>query len=341
MLVYFVFFCYSSFNDYFSGTPTVGTTNTRYSSISDNFYINEIQFSGLSVSSHGGAIYCATANTKLVVEGSIFYNCHATGTKDGGAIYFSSTSAAIVLNRVCGYYCTCTGDLYSGQFISTITGASNPNYALFLSVSKCADSSASRNNVMKYQSGSQRMISNNISFNNNVHRGCGFHYASSDVLVKYSTYVSNIITSGCSFQMQGSTGTVQYCNYVKCNSPTYGIIHVTGSANLVVDNSYFYQNSDKLFSPFSGSLTVQNCYMDLFTYTKLPSTYNNYIGAHPTFLNTHFGTFYCSADSKIIIQSPNTTPELTPSQTTEVVISKEFTKKKFDMLILMVFPLHY
>jgi predicted outer membrane repeat protein len=116
----FLLYSKTAWNDYFSGTTATTTLNSQeYTSrpapSGSNIYVTNCLFRSITSTSDGGALYCSSSFTYLLVELTSFFSCKTSGI--AGAIYFSNTNCGqCVLHKVCGYDC-CTTNSNSYQFV--------------------------------------------------------------------------------------------------------------------------------------------------------------------------------------------------------------------------------
>ena len=126
-------FSKTAWNDYFSGTTATTTLYSQeYTSrptLSDsNVYVLNCLFRSFTSSSSGGALYCSTSISYLLVESTSFFSCKTSGGT-GGAIYFSNTnSGQSVLHEVCGYDCCTDGNSRQFDYIYVKNDISSKNY---------------------------------------------------------------------------------------------------------------------------------------------------------------------------------------------------------------------
>jgi predicted outer membrane repeat protein len=137
----------TAWNDYFPGinpTNLPSQTYTYRPTLSGpNVCVLNCLFSSITSTGHGGALYCSTSISYLLVESTSFFSCK-TSSGYGGAIYFSNTnSGQSVLHEVCGYDC-CTTDSTCCLFdyIYFKNDISSKNYINYSSISRCVNENA-------------------------------------------------------------------------------------------------------------------------------------------------------------------------------------------------------
>jgi hypothetical protein len=141
-----VFLLYSKtvWNDYFSETTATKTLfsqeyTSRPSLSGPNVYVLNCLFRSITSASKGGALYCSTSISCLLVESTSFFSCK-TSSGFGGAIYFeNSNSGQSVLYEVCGYDCSSTTDSRHFDCIIVKDDILSKNYINYSSISRCVN----------------------------------------------------------------------------------------------------------------------------------------------------------------------------------------------------------
>jgi hypothetical protein len=137
----------TAWNDYFSGTTATTTLNqqehtSRPSHSGSNIYVLNCLFRSITSTSNGGALFCSSSVTYLLVESTSFFSCKTSGY--AGAIYFDNqNNGQCVLHEVCGYDCYSTnGNHYQFVNIYVKNDILSKNYINYSSISRCVKEGA-------------------------------------------------------------------------------------------------------------------------------------------------------------------------------------------------------
>ena len=104
------FFPNSTFQLNYTGTKH----NTQIKVNDINVYISFCTFVKVENSENGGAVsFSSSGDSKMLIEESVFFDCHAT--LSGGAIFMSG-SGYFAMNKCCSNFCFTLGTSSSGQF---------------------------------------------------------------------------------------------------------------------------------------------------------------------------------------------------------------------------------
>ena len=138
----FLMYVRTAWNDYFPGTtPTILPSQTYTSKQTPSntcVHVSNCFFGSITSTGNGGALYCSSSVTYLLVESTFFFSCKTSGGY-AGAIYFNNqNNGQCVLYELCGYDC-CTTDSNSIHFvyIQVNNGVSSKNYINYSSISRC------------------------------------------------------------------------------------------------------------------------------------------------------------------------------------------------------------
>jgi hypothetical protein len=274
-MLIFVLFSKAAWNDYFSGTTATTTLfSQEYTSrptISDsNVYVLNCLFRSFTSSSSGGALYCSTSISYLLVESTSFFSCKIS-SGEGGAIYFSNTdNGQSVLHEICGYDCGTTNS-NSCQFdrIYVKNDISCKNYINYSSISRCVNENAYQ--LLYHGNGRNFCPSVNISNNKNYGNSVLFYPLINSNYVtcslSYSSIVDNIATYHAWFIIWRTGGEyeIKSCNFLRNTESTgksRGTITVDG--NMKIDNSCILGNKANyiFFQVSSYRFTLSNCTVD-------------------------------------------------------------------------------
>jgi hypothetical protein len=269
-----------SWNDYFSGSPTTTLNSTEYNSqrsySSGNIYVLNCLFNSFTSGSSGGALYCSSSVTYLLVESSSFFSCKIS-SYGGGAIYFYNTNnAQCVLYRVCGNDCysTSTGTPH-GQFayIEVNNGASSKNYVNYSSIVRCIATGSNPYCTLYLYGGKILCPSVNLSMNKCQYYSGIYCYSFSDsnsVICSstYSTFAdNNAIGYICiCFNNENSKREMKCCNIIRNTQVSSSCGLISGPGNWKIEDSCILENTaTHIFYVTSSTLTLSNCTIDTIT----------------------------------------------------------------------------
>jgi hypothetical protein len=270
----------TAWSGYFPGTnPTTTLSPKEYNStqtLSDtNVYVSNCLFNGCSSSSNGGALYCSSSVTYLLVESSSFFSCK-TSSGNGGAIYFSNTnSGECVFHKICGN--DCSGGSHS-QFVRIYVknAASSKNYVNYSSIVRCVTENSGISYTLCLDNGKICCPSVNISMNK-----CGYYSGIScapftdsrsvTCSFSYTSFTDNIAIGHICihFNSNNAKFEIKCCNILRNAQDSLsscGTIRFWG--NTVIEDSCILENTATYtFNPASSSYTVTllNCTIDKIT----------------------------------------------------------------------------
>jgi hypothetical protein len=317
----------TAWSDYFTGSPSSTLSNGygTQQTPSGNVYVSNCLFGSItSGSSGGGAVYCSSSVTLLLVEFSSFLSCKTSGCY-GGAIHFSNTgSGQSVLHEVCGYDCYSTYTSSSfGQFSRTnvYNADSSKNYVNCSSISRCVNERSSSHRTIYLYYGKTYCQSTNMSMNKCYYSSAIFcdNFRNSNsvtCLFSYSSFVDNIAISHSCLVLwySSSNNEIKSCNILRNTQGTLGtngIIYT--NANLIIEGSCILGNSaNNIFFASSSSytITVSNCTVDKTTSNNGLTILNTATKSFILALN-HLSTQNCYSEYDAVgaltpnIQSPS------------------------------------
>jgi hypothetical protein len=269
-------------SDFFSGSPATtlgpGYFNSRQTPSVSSIYVSNCLFNGCTSGSYGGALYCSSSVTYLLVESSSFFSCK-TSDLYGGAIYFYNTgSGQCVLYDVCGYDCYSS---YSGTsyrqfaYMGVNNVVSSNNYVNYSSISRCGNMNSGSRYALYHDYGKICYISVNISMNKcNYYSGI-YCYPSSDsssatCSLLYCSFTDNS-ASQCTciwFNRAGAKYEIKCCNILRNTqvTNTHGTIYTNGILN-IEDSCILENTASTIFDSTSSSypITLTNCTVDKTT----------------------------------------------------------------------------
>ena len=220
----------------------------------------------------GGAIYIKNEYSEIFLETSIFKNCFAEDC--GGAIRFSLWDGIIICNKICGENCFC---LMMGQFISS--SLRNLNTIQNFSEINCYKCSSNLNegyysitlkdsNInFDYSNSTKNFVLNSISgiyldsFNSKNINFCNFflNKAKEFICISFKGINNNLIKN------------LIFINNSQISNKL-GLIFLSGDCNLIIINSIFLNQENKLFCNYLGELILLNCFINNFSYNSIKPT---------------------------------------------------------------------
>ena len=162
-------------------------------------------------------------------------------------------------------------------------------------MSRCSIISGHGHTSLSLRQGNQILLFYNASYNMCDLHSSGVFWDSDKYEMKMSTITSNRVTSRITFWFGGVIGKSELCNIVNNTSPSYGVFQC--DSKLTIMNCIFYNNFNTLIYRYSGSITVNNCWIShsstIFSGGSISTT--NIMGLTNPYTFTHFHTFLCSA----------------------------------------------
>jgi predicted outer membrane repeat protein len=270
----------TAWSDYFPGiNPTTTLVPKEYTSrepVSSTYvYVFNCLFNKCSSTSNGGALYCSTSVTYLLVESSSFFSCK-TSSSSGGAIYFCNTnSGECVFHKICGNDCSAGSS--NSQFVYTCVKnlASSKNYVNYSSIIRCVTENSGTHFILRLDYGKIYCPSVNISMNKCVYYSgisCVPFTDSSSITCSflYTSFTDNTaIGNVCIHLNCGALFEIKCCNILRNsqnNLNTDGTIRFWG--NTMIEDSCILENTATYtFNAGSSSFTVtlSNCTIDKTT----------------------------------------------------------------------------
>jgi hypothetical protein len=302
----------TAWSDYFPGTsPTTNFSSKEFTSrqtpSTANVYISNCLFNKCTSSDTGGALYCSTSVTYLLVESSSFFSCKTSSSS--GAIYFKNTdSGECVLYMICANDCYSTSSL-NEQFgwIEVKDGATNKNYINYSSIVRCVNENSGTWRTLYLWYGKIFCPSVNISMNKCGYRSgfsCSPFPDSNSVtcLISYSSFTNNIALSSICiyFNKANAKYEMKSCNILRntqVNLNDHGTFRLYGNL-MIKDSCILENNANYIFNSASSSytFTLSNCTIDKTTISNGILTIQN--TATKSFIHAlnHMSTLNCNSE---------------------------------------------
>jgi hypothetical protein len=253
-------------------TPINKQKHTSRLSLSDaSVYVSNCLFESITSTSDGGALFCSSSVTCLLVESSSFFSCKTSGA--GGAIYFYNTNnGQSVLHEVCGDDCWTTSN--SGREFARINTKNDAtNCVNYSSITRSVNEITSSWFTLCLGDGKICCQSVNISMNKCGYRSGVYCYPFDDsnsvtCSLSYSTFADNNATVHGCIRIEGSSSNneIKYCNILR---NTQGSLNEQGTIitdrNLKIEGSCILDNvANYIFFVHSSSykITLSNCTVD-------------------------------------------------------------------------------
>jgi hypothetical protein len=299
----------TAWSDYFTGSPTLiqsQTYRTQQKTSATNVHVSNCLFESITSGSNGGALFCSTSVTYLLVESSSFISCK-TSDSNGGAIYFKNTNnGESVLYEVCGYDCYSTRTSSDGQFsyIYVNNGISSKNYVNYSSITRCVIDNSGSYYMLYHYYGNICCPSVNISMNKCYSRsgfyGCPFSDSNSVTCsLSYSSFADNVANwYGCiKLWTSGAKYEIKSCNILRNTQgslDTYGIFRTYGNT-MILDSCILENKANCIFFIDSYTVTLSNCTVDKTSSNGNLITQNTVIKSFIHALN-HLSTRNCRSE---------------------------------------------
>jgi hypothetical protein len=255
----------TAWNDYFTGSST-NLPSQKYTSrqtpSDTNVYVLNCLFGSMTSTGNGGALYCSSSVTFLLIESTSFFSCKTNG-QNGGAIFFQNTnSGQCVLYEVCGNDC-CSNPYYQFAYIYTNNGISSKNYANYSSIARCVNANLDSWLTFYLCNGKVFCPSINVSLNRCYGQEFQFYpFTDSNSVtcsITYSSFADNFATAHTCFLLNS-------CNVLRNSQGALnsnGIFYI--NANIEFEDSCILENNaNYVFYQASSSYTttLSRCTVD-------------------------------------------------------------------------------
>jgi hypothetical protein len=202
---------------------------TRQTPSDTSVYVLNCLFRTITSTSSGGALYCSSPVTHLLVESSSFFSCNSSGI--GGAVCFSNSGGVqCILLEVCGYDCrTISGGNGPFSYNNLNDATSTKNFINYSSISRCGTEISNPYYMICHFYGTHCYPSVNISMNKCCSRSgiCSGPSVDSNSVtcsISYSTFADNIATGHICIQLSrtGAKYEIKSCNILRNAQGTLG-----------------------------------------------------------------------------------------------------------------------
>ena len=247
----------------------------------------------------GGAVYISNNNFSINIYHCIFNNC--TSYNGGGAIFFNGLiGSSINISKCCGYWCYNTYNVNypNGQFCFF------QNSIFFFDLNSISFCSPTPSGRMSPVTLSYSIYSNlsfcNFSHNKVYQRASLIVYYSTNILMKFSSIVSNYASHSISYQVQSSIMKTEFTNIISnTRGLSTGIIvlcspHLSTSATLTCFKCIIMNNegSNYFGASTESKIILSYCWIDkIISSTSI--TYQNNQGITNYYQYSFFQSFPC------------------------------------------------
>jgi hypothetical protein len=339
--------------DSFPGTtPTTyssgfGERQTPSASSDGGVYILNSLFNRFTSTSDGGALYCSTSVTYLLIESTSFFSCK-TSAQYGGAVYFHNTNngQSVLYGVCCNDCCSTYTSSSNGQFayIYVRDNVLNKNYFNYSSIARCVNGNSNSCYTFFHWYGKICCPSVNTSLNKcytqNFCSGSSADSSSVTASLSYSSFTdNNVFGYICIYFRGGNTKReIKCCNVIRHTHPStsWGVIYAT---NLTIKDSCIIENNAPYyFESSSSTITLSNCTVDKTTKIGNLIIQNTATKSFILTLN-HMSTQNCHAEYTFAI-SPSNKKEFYCSYKNNqcVVRISDFFTLNWVFLITLIHP---
>ena len=238
----------------------------------------------ISSQTSGGAIYISKTTISLNINDTTFYQCISTNG-NGGAIFFTN-GLNIQLFKICALVCKANSH-YQFAYLRTTS-----NQILDLNtINNCSNLNGYQ--TLHLENGNQNLSKSNISNNNNIWISGIWYLNPKSFFCNYCTFYNNTVRDYICIYLYGYSGTISKSNIILNNSPTNGVVSVYNSGNYILDECIFDQNQNILLNVITGTLKLNNCYINHLSNSITTNTINVPIFS-PTLIITNTIYFFYS-----------------------------------------------
>jgi len=288
--------------------------------VSDCFFSRTAELSG-----NGGVIYVSSGTYLMNVNYSMFYKCTCSG--NGGAISFYSSNSS--LRMICANSCNAY-NYHFGIFQTQIFQVD------FLSVSNCSHTTTGYGPI-RSNLGTQRVDNTNFSMNNAKQYSVFGVSSPSSFTSSHCTLSNNKVLQSICINFLSDSGIilVSFTNIIHNNSPSLGVVYISGSGATKMMYCIFQNNDNYLFCVGSGSLEVSDSFIDhssssFSSLLAVSTASNNSNATTKTYRIQFFNSYLCNADiplfDRIPIQTPEKSLEETISRTNQDTLRLTYEK---------------
>ena len=292
----------SAWNDYFSGTSQpqiISQQTTRQTPSNQCVHVLNCLFQSITASGAGGALYCVSPVTYLLVESSSFFSCKSSGR--GGAIYFSNTNnGQSVLHTLCVNDCN-GGSVWGQQVCAFVyNNALSKNYVNYSSFTRCVNYQSESLSIYygRVCCPSVNLSMNKLSYYSGIYLHAYVDSNSVTCSLSYSTIADTYSSSHSCFYF-GTTGVkyeIKSCNILRNTQGSLnseGTIFTNGITN-IEDSCILENTATYIFRSASSSytITLSNCTVDSTSNNGYLTTLNTVTKSFILALN-HMSTQNC------------------------------------------------
>ena len=302
-MINIVLFLFQSFQEYYGiSTSLMECFSVRKSQIDSNFNIENCNFFKMIFNGIGGVIYFKNdLNFKILIELCIFSQCEST---QAGAIFITCINSDIITSKLCGYKCYSSS---SSQFSYIETKIGQRNECYYCSILKCSYLEKIGHSVPTYFIRGNLILNNfNYSKCNTLYHCCLVITSGGNSNLNFGTIFQNSPNNFNVIDVYFNLVNFYYINFIGNSSPNnYGIIYVNNNGIIKIFNSIFRENLNVLFYIYSGSISINNCFINHSNIGTLIELNNNSFILTLPLNNIHLFTYFCEALNPFKLNSLN------------------------------------
>ena len=264
--------------------------------IPNSLIVNNCIFIRTTTFNSAGGIFYTSSSISIFfqIKNSIFQNCSSTTL--GGVIKFeNSGNSNITLEKNCIFSC------FSGigQFSHIVISQTENNLINFnlISILKSSPNPINNNqDVIWNEKGNHLILNTNISSNFPYYNSGITLWNSLSGFLSFSTFKNNSVEDHVCLYCYGSNNFYfNFLNIINNLSPNRGIFFIN-TGQYYLNNSNFYFNKNVLFNVYSGSIIVNNSFINHFDNSFI---FNgnclliNTLNIYQNFLINHLNTYIC------------------------------------------------
>ena len=245
---------------------------------SGTFYVKLCLFSVISTVSNGGAVYISSSSSNSVFNQNTFVEC--VTTKVGGGIYIHS-GYNLNISECCFSDCQALDSQVHYSYVQ------KHNFWLVTS-QKSSPTGLGNTRVIYLYGGVANVDDINVSYCRLKDYDAIDIRSTSNSLVKFSTFASNIISLVCEFS--DTNARCNSCNIVNNTEPVtnWGLFYSFGSNKLTVTSCVIKSNT--FANLISGSAVFSQCILYSNSFTTSAT-----LADTPTYVFNHFSSNLCKA----------------------------------------------
>ena len=308
-MLYLIFLFFYSIENY--NLTSIQSINERINSINNNISIINSYFESIfQTNSNGGAIILeSTKYFFVLIKKSIFNSCSVSDGYNGGAIYINLPNSPTIIDYCCAYKCHTGLNQVSytgfGQFLFLSPSIFFQNI-FFSTISSC---SSQHSHPIVNNGDEQNILYSNFSYNYVYHSSTVWLHNGKIGKINFCTFFNNIASKFIFLYIDILSIIFENCNMIKNNQYSiewggYFQGFYQSNTQSIIQKCIFLENNlqlnTKLFTIVAGTLLLNNCYIDNFSYNSKPVSISNSLSITNSFKLYHMNTKDCIAINPFI-----------------------------------------